>query len=89
MDLIKPGKCYDTYEVDIFNENFINHMNIEFGVEKYLWEKNFEEDWLGIWNFYISSHTNKRLISEHELWFLNASNHEHQEIIRISLVRGL
>ena len=54
MDLIKPGKCYDTYEVDIFNENFINHMNIEFGVEKYLWEKNFEEDWLGIWNFYIS-----------------------------------
>ena len=26
----------------------------EFQDKQHLWEKNFEEDWLGIWNFYVS-----------------------------------
>ena len=53
-DILKPGKCFDTHEIDLFNEKFVSHMIEEFQDKQHLWEKNFEEDWLGIWNFYVS-----------------------------------
>ena len=53
-DILKTGKCFDTYEIDLFNEKFVSHMIEEFQDKQHLWEKNFEEDWLGIWNFYVS-----------------------------------
>ena len=53
-DILKTGKCFYTYEIDLFNEKFVNHMIEEFQDKQHLWEKNFEEDWLGIWNFYVS-----------------------------------